>query len=100
MCSTPINNGNTPPQFAYKTDVKINFFRINQNYVELIIKTLDAKGSHAWDNISIKMVQIYGDPIVLPLMLVFETALKEKKYQDIWKMQMWFLFIKKKTIIC
>ena len=31
------------------------------------------------------MIQIYGDPIALPLMLVFETALKEKKYQDIWK---------------
>ena len=29
ICSTPINNGNTLPQFAYKIDIKINFFRTN-----------------------------------------------------------------------
>ena len=46
------------------------------------------------------MIQICGDPIALPLMLVFETALKEKKFPDIWKKnQMWFLSIKKKKEI-
>ena len=29
------------------------------------------------------MIQIGGDPIALPLMLVFETALKEKKFPKI-----------------
>ena len=31
------------------------------------------------------MKQICCDPIALPLMLVFEAALKEKKFPDIWK---------------
>ena len=31
------------------------------------------------------MIQICGDPIALPLRLVFEMALKEKKFPDIWK---------------
>ena len=31
------------------------------------------------------MIQICGDPIVLPIMLAFETALKEKKFSNIWK---------------
>ena len=31
------------------------------------------------------MIQVCGDPIVLPLMLVFETTLKEKKILDRWK---------------
>ena len=31
------------------------------------------------------MIQISGDSIALPLMLVFKTALKEKKIPDIWK---------------
>ena len=31
------------------------------------------------------MIQICGDPIALPLMFVFETTLKEKKFRDIWK---------------
>ena len=51
----------------------------------LIIKTLDAKKTLGWDNISIKILQICGDPIALPLMLVFETTLKEEKFPDIWK---------------
>ena len=82
---TPINNGSILPQFTYKTDVKINSFRVNQNDISVIIKTLDAEKTHGWDNISIKMIQICGDPIALPLMLEFETALKEKKFPDIWK---------------
>ena len=31
------------------------------------------------------MIQICDHAIVLPLMLVFKTALKEKKLPDIWK---------------
>ena len=43
---TPISNGSTLPQFAYKTDVKINSFLVNQNDVPLIINTLDAEKAH------------------------------------------------------
>ena len=31
------------------------------------------------------MIQICGDPIVLPIMLAFKTALKEKRFPNIWK---------------
>ena len=31
------------------------------------------------------MIEICGDPIALPIMLVFETALNEKKIPNIWK---------------
>ena len=34
---------------------------------------------------SVKMIQICGESIALPLKLIFETALKEKKFPDIWK---------------
>ena len=64
---TPINSGSTLPQLAYKTDIKINYFPVNQNNMSLITKTLDAEEAHGWDKISIKMIQICGDPIILPL---------------------------------
>ena len=32
------------------------------------------------------MIQICGESIALPLKLLFETALKEKKFPDIWKL--------------
>ena len=38
-----ISNGNTLPQFGYKTDVKTNSFQVSQNDMSLIIKTLDAE---------------------------------------------------------
>ena len=81
----PINNRSALLQFTYKTNVKINSFQVNQNDISLIIKTSDTEKGHGWDNISINMIQICGDPIALPLMLVSETALKEKKVSDIWK---------------
>ena len=34
----------------------------------------------------IKVIQIYSESIALPLKLLFETALKEKKFPDIWKL--------------
>ena len=80
-----INNGNTLLQFAYKINVKINSFPVNQNDISLIIKTFNAKRAHDWDNISIKIIQICGDPIALPLLLLFATTLKEKKFLDLWK---------------
>ena len=61
-----------------------------------IIKTLDAEKTHGWDNISIKMIQFCGNANALPLILVFETALKEKKFPDIRKKTNAVLPIKKK----
>ena len=74
------------PPFAYKTNVRINSSRINHNDISLIIKKLDSNKAHGCDNISIKMIQICGESIALPLKLLFETALKEKKFPDIWKL--------------
>ena len=49
---TSINNEITLPQFAYKTDVKVNnSFRVNQNDISLIIKILGLNKAHGWENI-------------------------------------------------
>ena len=63
----------------------LNSLRVIQNDILMIIKTLDAEKAYGWDNISLKLIPICSDHIALPLMLVFETALKEKKFLDIWK---------------
>ena len=72
------------PLFTYKTIVKINSFRMNYNDISLTIKNLDSnKADDGCDNISIisiKMIQICGESIALPLNLLFETTLKEKKF--------------------
>ena len=68
------------PSFAYKNNVRINSFRINHNDISLIIKNLDSNKAHGCDNISIKMIQICGKSVALPHKLLFERALKEKKF--------------------
>ena len=35
--------------------------------------------------IQIKRIQIFSESIALPLKLLFEIALKDKKFPDIWK---------------
>ena len=71
--------------FTYKTNAKIISFHVTLNDISLIIKTLDPRETHGLDNISIKMIQICGESIALPLKLIFETVLKEKRFPDIWK---------------
>ena len=83
---TPINNGSTMSSFAYKTKVKIHSLHINHNDISLIIKNLDSNKAHGCSNSSIKMIQIRGEPIAVPLKLLFETVLKEKKFPNIWKL--------------
>ena len=74
------------PPFACKTNVRVNSFHINHNDISSIIKNLDSNKAHGCDNISIKMIQICGESIALTFKLLFETALKEKTFPDIWKL--------------
>ena len=74
------------PPFALLLYIRINSFCINRNDISLIIKNIDLNKAHGCDSISIKMMQICGEPVALPLKLLFETALKEKKFPDIWKL--------------
>ena len=72
---------------------------LNHNDITSIIKNLDSNKAHGCDNISIKMIQICGESIALPLKLLFETALKEKKFPDIWKLANSSCSQKRKTIV-
>ena len=42
------------------------------------MKILDLNKAHGCDNISRKMIQIFGESVALPLKLQFEIASKEK----------------------
>ena len=76
---TPVKNASTLPKF------KFNSFTINENYIFLIIKNLNANKSHGWDNISIRMIQLCGKEIILPLQLLFKSMLEEGIFPDDWK---------------
>ena len=48
---TPVKNASTLPKFKYRIDRCLNSFTINENYIFLIIKNLNADKAHGWDNI-------------------------------------------------
>ena len=82
---TPVKNASALPKFKYRTDKRLNYFTINENDIFLIIKNLNADKAHRWDNISIRMIQLCGKEIILPLQLLFKSMLEEGIFTDYWK---------------
>ena len=82
---TPVKNASTLPRFKYRTDECLNSFTTNENDIFLFIKNLNADKAHGLDNISIRMTQLCGKEIVLPLQLLFKSMLEECIFPEHWK---------------
>ena len=82
---TPIQNTSILPPFLHRTNARITSFYVTKEDILLIIKNLDSSKAHGWDNISIKMIKICGESITVPLKIIFEQSLKEKKFPEVWK---------------
>ena len=52
----------------------------------MIIKALNANKAHAWDGMSIRMIQLCGNLMTLQLKLLFKTILREETFPEDWKM--------------
>ena len=82
---TPIKNASKLPAFSYRTEQRINSFRVSEGDILAIMKTLDPATAHGLDNISIKMIKICNDSIIKPLKLIFEQSLKQGEFPNLWK---------------
>ena len=82
---TLVQNTSTLPVFNFKTNNRLKSFDINENDLHLIIKNLNANKAHGWDDISIRMIQLCGKSIALPLKLFFKTILEEGTFPEHWK---------------
>ena len=65
--------------FLYKTNAIITSFYVTKEEILLMNKTLDS--SHGWDNI----FKICGEWISVPLKIIVEQWLKERKFPEQWK---------------
>ena len=68
---TPIKNNSVLPPLLYKTNTRINSFCATNNDILSIIKSLDSRKSHVYDNISIKMIKISSESVTIPLKIIF-----------------------------
>ena len=84
MC-TPIKNNSVLPPLLYKTNTRINSFRVTNKDIQSTIKSLESGKSHGCDNISIKMIKICSEPVTVPLEIIYEESLKKGIFLEIWK---------------
>ena len=82
---TPIKSSSVLPPLFYKTNTRINYFRVTNKDILSIIKLLDSSKSHGCDNILIKMIKICSELVTIPLKTVFEESLKKGIFPEISK---------------
>ena len=69
-----------------KTDKRLNTISFKDSDITSIIKSLKPTKAHGADNISIRMIQLCGDSITLPLTLIFKFSLRNGIFPATWKM--------------
>ena len=84
ICIT-IKNAITLPYFSYRTNSRINSFHATENYILLILKSLDSTKAHGCDNLSVRMMKICNESIAIPLKIIFDKSLKNGVFPEIWK---------------
>ena len=82
---TILKNGTSLPNFTFKTDSRLDNVVISSDIVLKIIKDLNPTKAHGWDGISIRMIEMCGVSLVVPLMVIFEKAIETGVYPEIWK---------------
>lgn len=51
----------------------------------IIIKTLNPKKAHGWDEISIRMIQMASHSITKPLSIIYKNCMNKGIFPDKWK---------------
>ena len=81
-----MENTSKLPPLLMKTDKRFNTISFKDSDITSIIKSLKPTKAHGADNISIRMIQLCGDSITLPLTLIFKFSLSNGIFPATWKM--------------
>ena len=73
---TPLENTSKLPPLLMKTDKRLNTISFKDSDITSIIKSLKPTKAYGTDNMSIRMIQLCGDSITLPLTLIFKFSLR------------------------
>ena len=84
QCNVIVNES-VLSEIVYKTDTRLTNIIFSSEDLSKIIKRLNPNKAHGHDQISIKMIQICGDSIILPLGIIFHSAIKSSHFPDSWK---------------
>ena len=82
---TPFLTDSILPPLVYHTANRLSFFEITREDISDIIKVLKANKAHGPDNISVQMIQLCGEDLSLPLLIIFRNILETGIFPDQWK---------------
>ena len=78
-------NDSCIPAITPKCDKILSSVGIDRSKVLLLIRSLDSRKAHGFDDLSIAMLKICDLAIVEPLSLIYEKCLESGKYLSLWK---------------
>ena len=67
------------------TDKRTSVLSFLLSKLSKIIKELNPNKAHDQENISIKMIQMCGESIITPLMLIIESSINSDQFPDSWR---------------
>ena len=82
---TPLQNSRRLPTFYLRIDEILPSLNKSEDDIFAFNKNLNTNKSHGWNNISIRMIKLYGKYLVYPLKLIFEASLQGGEFPDYWK---------------
>ena len=97
QCSFLKNCSKIPTNLRYVTDKRLRTINFTTNNIEKIIVSLNPNKTHSHDNISIRMLKIYGNTICKPLELIFKQALTTGVFPSEWKKKAILSLVTKKA---
>ena len=74
-----------PKSNAYHTENRLNGITFENEKLLKIIQSLDAKKSHGYDGISVRMLNLSSPSIITPLSIIFQNCLKCSIFPNDWK---------------
>ena len=63
---TPIKNTSVLTPFSYKTNTRINYFKVTESNILSMVKSLDSTKARGYDNLLIWMIKICSKSTTLP----------------------------------
>ena len=85
QCSLLTSCSKLPTNLRYLTDKRLRTINFTVGHIEKIIVSFNPNKAHDHDNISMRMLTIWGDIIFKPLELIFKQALTTAVFPSDWK---------------
>ena len=85
QCTPIANESQIPNEINHYTDKYLYNVRFSLDDICNIIRNLDTNKAHGYDNISVRIIKIFGNSICKPLEIIFRCCLEVGIFPAIWK---------------